>query len=201
MRLSTFVSLSVLASSSLAATLYVDALLEASLAPTFTLSNHYNAPIAPWKPAAKPGWYYGDSPEQCPSVPWLKDPHTCQALNRLPGCHLHCPPPYPPPKPPPSDGYTPTFTNITAAVQADDYITFGLTQNVADCKAMCNNVEGCAFVNTYHDVNGKDGSPLLTCSLFSKCHGPADADNKGGQSQPDGSIDFIINSDGYCKTK
>ena len=51
----------------------------------------------------------------------------------------------------------------------------------------------------YHDVNGKDGSPLLTCALFSKCHTAADADNRGGQTQPDGSVDFIINSDGYCK--
>lgn len=72
----------------------------------------------------------------------------------------------------------------------------------------------------YHDVNGKvrawatffcivvdivsrnskGGSTQLTCSLFTKCHtNPADEDNFGGQTQPDGSIDFIIDSDGWCK--
>ena len=84
-----------------------------------------------------------------------------------------------------------------------------------DCFAMCNSVAGCGFVNSkslnnlinlhllrivaYHDVNGKGGSPDLTCSLFSSCHGVEDADNRGGQSQPDGSVDFIIDSDGFCK--
>jgi hypothetical protein len=79
-------------------------------------------------------------------------------------------------------------------------MTFGLVDTVDGCKAMCNSVSGCHFINSYHDVNGKDGSTQLTCSLFSLCHNADDADNRGGQSQPDGSIDFIINSDGFCKT-
>ncbi|THU82571.1 fruit-body specific gene A, partial [Dendrothele bispora CBS 962.96] len=108
------------------------------------------------------------------------------------------PPPHHPP-PPPSDGFTPTFLNLTGATQANDFLTFGLVDTVDDCKTMCLNVEGCAFINTYHDVNGKGGSPLLTCSLFGSCHGPDTATNVGGQSQPDGSLDFITNSDGYCK--
>ena len=53
--------------------------------------------------------------------------------------------------------------------------------------------------SAYYDINGKDASPLLTCSLFSYCHTAADADNRGGQTEPDGSVDYIIDSDGYCK--
>ncbi|PPQ66990.1 hypothetical protein CVT26_009950, partial [Gymnopilus dilepis] len=108
-------------------------------------------------------------------------------------------PPTQTPPPPPPPGYTPTFSNITCAVQADDYLTFGLVDTEEDCTAMCDSVAGCVFVNAYHDVNGKDGSPQLTCSLFGKCHDASAADNCGGQSQPDGSTDFITNSDGFCK--
>ncbi|KAF8200363.1 hypothetical protein BJ912DRAFT_1054728 [Pholiota molesta] len=103
------------------------------------------------------------------------------------------------PTPTPTNGYTPTFMNFTGAVQASDFLTFGLVETIDDCFAMCNSVAGCGFVNTYHDVNGKDGSPDLTCSLFTDCHTEADADNFGGQSQPDGSVDFITDSDGFCK--
>ncbi|KAK0435734.1 hypothetical protein EV421DRAFT_1716475 [Armillaria borealis] len=94
----------------------------------------------------------------------------------------------------------PVFSNYTGAVQAADYLTFGLVDTVAACKDMCDSVEGCTFINPYHDVNGKDGSPLLPCSLFSKCHTKADADNFGGQTQPDGSVDFITDCAGFCKT-
>jgi hypothetical protein len=45
----------------------------------------------------------------------------------------------------------------------------------------------------------QDGSPLLTCSLFTECLTTSTADNCGGQTQADGSVDFIINSDGFCK--
>jgi hypothetical protein len=45
----------------------------------------------------------------------------------------------------------------------------------------------------------QNGSPLLTCSLFTECLTASTADNCGGQTQADGSVDFIINSDGYCK--
>ncbi|KAF9445374.1 hypothetical protein P691DRAFT_675758 [Macrolepiota fuliginosa MF-IS2] len=169
-------------------------------------TNHYGSPIPPWLPGSKPGWYYGPHPGDHPDLPCLGG-LICEILDLIPYI-IHCPhqfpppppPPHnPPPPPPPSDGYNQTFSNITAAVQADDFLTFGLVETVPDCKAMCNSVDGCGFVNTYHDVNGKDGSPLLTCSLFKNCHGPEDADNRGGQTQPDGSVDFIINSDGWCK--
>ncbi|KAF9477455.1 hypothetical protein BDN70DRAFT_810616 [Pholiota conissans] len=193
------------------------------------ISNKYGSPIPPWKPGHKPGWYYGPgNPFKYPQYPCLGGiickilpyfPHSLQCPKPIP--------PKPPhtttttktvkttstktttvtvtttttaaPTPTPTNGYTPTFSNITAAVQADDFLTFGLVETIDDCFAMCNSVAGCGFVNTYHDVNGKGGSPDLTCSLFSKCHGPEDADNRGGQSQPDGSIDFIIDSDGFCK--
>jgi hypothetical protein len=45
----------------------------------------------------------------------------------------------------------------------------------------------------------QNGSPQLTCALFSKCLTADSADNCGGQSQPDGSIDYITDSAGYCK--
>ncbi|XP_006462991.1 hypothetical protein AGABI2DRAFT_194032 [Agaricus bisporus var. bisporus H97] len=109
-------------------------------------------------------------------------------------------PPSPPPPPPTSSGeYYQTFYDITAAVQADDYMTYGLVDTVEDCLTMCDSVKGCGFVNTYHDVNGKDGSLQLSCALFTLCHGAEDADNIGGQSQPDGSINFIEDSNGWCK--
>jgi hypothetical protein len=73
---------------------------------------------------------------------------TCNYLKKYPGA-LHCPPKYPPPhkQPPPHTtkpkptttsatptptptGYTQTFYNITAAVQANDYMTFGLVETV-----------------------------------------------------------------------
>ncbi|KAF9557012.1 hypothetical protein CPC08DRAFT_640812 [Agrocybe pediades] len=182
----------------------------------------YNAPNPPWVAGSSPGWYYGPSPENHPDM-WCLHDYMCRLLDYYPNA-LHCPKPKPTPSPTtttktvattttttttdtvtvtvtpvPSDGYVQIFSNITAAVQADDFMTFGLTETVDDCKAMCDSVPGCTFVNTYHDVNGKGGSTELTCSLFQFCHTAADADNRGGQSQPDGSIDFIINSDGWCK--
>ncbi|XP_006462998.1 hypothetical protein AGABI2DRAFT_194039 [Agaricus bisporus var. bisporus H97] len=165
-------------------------------------NNHYGAPIPPWVSGSKPGWYYGPHPGDHPHLPCLGG-LICRILDLIP-FFIHCPhnyphPPTDPTDPPPADGYTNTFHNISAAVQADDYMTFGLVETVAACKAMCDSVDGCGFANSYHDVNGKDGSPLLTCALFRGCHGPEDADNEGGQSQPDGSINFIAESDGWCK--
>ena len=68
-----------------------------------------------------------------------------------------------------------------------------------DCKAMCNEIEGCGFANSYYDVNSKDGSIKLTCSLYKGCHSAADATNTGGQTQPDGSVSYIAESYGWCK--
>ncbi|KAJ7579067.1 hypothetical protein C8J56DRAFT_964760 [Mycena floridula] len=160
---------------------------------TLTKANHYGAPIPHWK-GGKPGWYNGLHPENLPyQLPCLSDKLICLILSFLPFDCLKCPKPHPP-----QTGYHQVFYGLTAAVQADDYITFGLVQTVDDCKAMCSSVSGCTFFNTYHDVNGKDGSPLLTCSLFSYCHTAADADNAGGQSQPDGTMDYITDSEGWC---
>ncbi|KAJ7584307.1 hypothetical protein C8J56DRAFT_950620 [Mycena floridula] len=163
---------------------------------SLTKSNYYGAPTPPWK-GGKPGWYNGNHPEKLPfPLPCLTDKLICLILSLLPFDCLKCPKPNPP-----KTGWTQVFYNLTAAVQADDFQTFGLVETVDDCKAMCLSVSGCTFFNTYHDVNGKDGSPLLTCSLFSSCHTAADADNAGGQSQPDGSIDFITDSEGWCFKK
>ncbi|KAF5362938.1 hypothetical protein D9758_007077 [Tetrapyrgos nigripes] len=198
--------------SAVPATSSTNAALSITLGSTMTTANHYGAPIPPWKKGAKPGWYYGDHPEHLDIfkffLPHLKDSLICKLLDLLPFC-LHCPKPhapppppppqYPPPSPPPpSDGWKQTFSDLTAATQADGYLTYGLVDTVDDCKAMCSSVQGCVFINTYHDVNGKDGSPLLTCSLYTACQGPETAINAGGQSQPDGSINYITNSDGFC---
>ncbi|KAK0211351.1 hypothetical protein DFS33DRAFT_373385 [Desarmillaria ectypa] len=170
----------------------------ASLSYKINKDNCYGAPVAPWKQGCSPGWYYGDhSPSS--SLPWLKDGLVCLILDILdlgflcPHGPLHTKPPKD------DDGYEEVFSNYTGAVQSDgDYMTYGLVDTVQDCLSMCDSVKGCIFVNSYHDVNGKNGSPLLTCSLFSKCHTIVDADNRGGQTQPNGSIDYITDSAGYC---
>ncbi|KDR74146.1 hypothetical protein GALMADRAFT_269631 [Galerina marginata CBS 339.88] len=201
MRFATFAAVAAIAVSGVASTP-----VDLALPPTFDINfvlggfdlsagNFYGSPIAPWKPGSKPGWYYGNNPNLFPDLPYLEG-IICRILEFFPFL-LQCPVKKPPP--PPNDGYTQTFSNLTGATQADDFQTFGLVDTVADCKAMCNSVTGCNFANSYHDVNGKGGSTQLTCSLFTKCHDASTADNKGGQSQPDGSIDFIINSDGWCK--
>jgi len=159
-------------------------------------SNYYGAPLAPWLSGAKAGWYFGDHGHLFPDLPCLQG-LLCKILQFLPFDWLHCP--VKPPPTPPSDGYTQTFANLTGATQADGYMTYGLVDTVAQCKAMCNSVVGCKFVNTYHDVNGKGGSTQLTCSLFNTCYNATTATNTGGQTQPNGSVDFITNSDGYCK--
>ncbi|KAJ7588183.1 hypothetical protein C8J56DRAFT_1004475 [Mycena floridula] len=159
---------------------------------TLNKANHYGAPLPAWK-HGKPGWYNGIHPERLPyQLPCLTDNYICSILRFLPFDILKCPKPHPP-----KTGWTQVFYGLEAAIQADDYITYGLTETVDDCKAMCLSVSGCTFINTYHDVNGKDGSPLLTCSLFSYSHSAADAINMGGQSQPDGSMDYITDSEGW----
>ncbi|KAF8966957.1 hypothetical protein BDZ97DRAFT_1806087 [Flammula alnicola] len=102
------------------------------------------------------------------------------------------------PTPTASNGYIETFNNITAAVQADDFQTFGLVDTVDGIlHDYVYSVAGCGFINStfiqplFPFTVTIGGSPLLTCSLFTQCHNATDADNFGGQSQPDGSIDFI----------
>ncbi|KAK7052227.1 hypothetical protein R3P38DRAFT_2859202 [Favolaschia claudopus] len=162
-----------------------------------TAQNFYGAPIPPWKVGHYPGWYYGHGTPPV-GLPCLLGGLICELLKLL-HLGLYCP--SPPPHHPSPPGYSQTFQNLTCAAQDDSYQTYGLVDTVADCQAMCDTVSGCTFFNSYHDVNGKDGSPLLTCALFSKCLPASSADNCGGQSQPDGSIDFITNSDGFCKKK
>ncbi|KAJ7489324.1 hypothetical protein FB451DRAFT_1362239 [Mycena latifolia] len=164
-----------------------------------TAQNHYGAPIPPWKVGHYPGWYYGKgtSPK---GIACILEGLLCELLELFPFC-LQCPKPPPPHNPPPPPEYSQTFYNLTCAAQDDSYQTYGLVDTVDDCIAMCDSVSGCTFFNTYHDVNGKDGSTQLTCALFTKCLTADSADNCGGQTQPDGSVDYITNSDGYCKTK
>lgn len=138
-----------------------------------------------------------------------------------------------PPTPPPSDGYHQTFSNLSGATQAGDYLTYGLVDTVArkfnslelkiprltkvqsakPCATLLpaanSSIVSVALLSPldifsiaclgYYDVNGKGGSTQLTCSLFSSCHTSSDAINIGGQTQPDGSIDYISESNGFCK--
>ncbi|KAK0190809.1 hypothetical protein F5146DRAFT_1045854 [Armillaria mellea] len=167
---------------------------------TLNKGNHYGAPIPPWEPGCAPGWYYGDHPDYLViSLIWLKDTAVCSLLDLL-GLGIICPkPPFHQSPPSDDDGYKQVFYNYNGAVQADDYLTYGLVDTVEECMDMCDSVDGCNFINPYYDVNGKNGSPLMTCSLFTQCHGIEDADNYGGQTQPDGSVDYIAESAGYCR--
>ncbi|KAL0573851.1 hypothetical protein V5O48_008092 [Marasmius crinis-equi] len=227
MRFSTFVAATAVATVPTALAASATAALQSTLGQKLTKANHYGAPIPPWQKGCHPGWYYGDNYGRVDhGIPWLKDGLICKLLDLIPFGILHCPKPYHPSPPPPPHGgggnggdggnggnggdggnggnggdgyYKQVFDGYDGAVQAYDYLTYGLVDTVDDCKAMCERVDGCHFINTYHDVNGKDGSPLLTCALFEKCHNKDEATNKGGQTQPDGSINYITDSAGFCK--
>ncbi|KAJ7621256.1 hypothetical protein FB45DRAFT_992290 [Roridomyces roridus] len=169
---------------------------------TLTAQNHYGSPNPPWVFGAKPGWYYGKGTPPV-GIACFLDELFCELLELFPFC-FHCPKPPPPPpphKPPPPPEYSPSFYNETCATQDSSFMTFGLVDTVADCEAMCDTVSGCTFVNTYFDINGKNGSTLLTCSLFSKCLTDASNDNCGGQDQGNGGLTEIQNSSGFCKAK
>ncbi|KAJ3984080.1 hypothetical protein F5890DRAFT_93347 [Lentinula detonsa] len=184
---------------------------EAIVASLSTL-NYHGAPIPPSSTGSSPGWYYGDDPASADNLPWLKDIDLCASLAESRD-GLRCPhaPKKPtkshprrsaaPPSPTPPSTNTPSyymiFSGLKGAIEGSGYLTYGLVDTVSDCETMCNKVSTCIFINTYHDVNGKNGSPLLTCSLYSELHTAADATNKGGQTQPDGSVDYITDSAGY----
>ncbi|KIL59823.1 hypothetical protein M378DRAFT_969176 [Amanita muscaria Koide BX008] len=154
-----------------------------------TSDHRFGASIPPWNSGAHPGWYFGKDFDRHPDL-FGFTPSTCRILDAV-TIGLRCPRGLPLA---PFHGYLETFSNLNGATQASDYITFGLVDTIAHCISMCNNVQGCGFVNTYHDVNGKKGSPLLTCSLFKKCHNASDATNHGGQNR-----DQITKSYGWCK--
>ncbi|KAJ7778731.1 hypothetical protein DFH07DRAFT_765943 [Mycena maculata] len=103
------------------------------------------------------------------------------------------------PTAPPS--FTVEFTNLNASIQADDYLSYILTDTVQECIDFCafctTCPNGCAFVNPYFDNNAKN-TTMLTCAYYAGCHNASDATNFGGQSEPDGSLDTISNSSGYC---
>ncbi|KAJ7868856.1 hypothetical protein B0H13DRAFT_2670185 [Mycena leptocephala] len=194
MRFSTvFAAVAVVASGVSAATFSSESITTAL---TLSSQNHYGAPIPPWQQGHYPGWYYGKAPPS--GVLCILEGLLCELLNLL---HLgfYCPkPPKPPHYPPPPPEFSQTFYNLTCASQDG---STRLTVSWTPLLAMCDSVSGCTFFNTYHDVNGKGGSTQLTCSLFTTCLTADTADNCGGQGQPDGSVDYIINSDGYCKAK
>ncbi|KAJ6551329.1 hypothetical protein B0H19DRAFT_950401 [Mycena capillaripes] len=194
MRFSTvFSALAVVATGASAATFSSESIASGL---TLTAKNYYGAPTPPWKAGHHPGWYYGKSTPPQGVACNLQGVSFSILASIAPS-----PRPRPPAPATPPPEYSQTFYNLTCASQDSSYQTYGLVDTVADCEAMCDSVSGCTFFNTYHDVNGKDGSTQLTCALFTYCLDASTADNCGGQYQPDGSVDFIINSDGYCKKK
>ncbi|KAF8131756.1 hypothetical protein K438DRAFT_1642737 [Mycena galopus ATCC 62051] len=206
MRFNTYFAALVVAATGAVATVGSFSSASVALAGGLTEKNCYGAPIPPWKTGHYPGWYYGSgsAPE---GISCILDGWFCELLDLFPFGY-HCPsssppppPPTPPYGPPPPPEYTQCsgFYGLECAAQDDSYLTYGLVDTVADCEDMCRSVSGCTFMNTYHDVNGKDGSPQLTCALFSKCLTKSSAINCGGQGQPYGGTDYITDSDGYCK--
>ncbi|KAJ7051152.1 hypothetical protein C8F01DRAFT_1175984 [Mycena amicta] len=172
-----------------------------SLALSLTSANHYGAPTPPWQPNHKPGWYCGQGSPPT-GVVGILEGLFCDLLDLFPFV-FHCPKPPPPPpphQPPPPPAYQQKFYGLTCASQDDSYLTYGLVDTVEDCQYMCNGVQGCVFVNSAANKFPQDFSPLLTCSLFSKCLTNSTADNCGGQPQPnDGGVNYITDSAGYCK--
>ncbi|THU86362.1 hypothetical protein K435DRAFT_782903 [Dendrothele bispora CBS 962.96] len=172
---------------------------------------HYphGIPLPPPPPSSPPPPHYPHgAPPSPPSPPPPHYPHGVPPSPPSPHPPYGVPPPPPPSPPSPPSGHPPyyggngwvqTFGPLDGAVEASDYLTYGLVDTIQDCETMCSYVQGCVFFNAYHDVHGKNGSPLLTCSLFSGIHGPESCTNKGGQSQPDGSINYITDSVGYYR--
>ncbi|KAJ4479736.1 hypothetical protein C8J55DRAFT_76502 [Lentinula edodes] len=187
---------------------------EATVA-SLSASNHHGAPFPPGSFGARAGWYYGDdsSSASVDGLPWLGDKDLCAVLKQSPDA-IQCPTVKSKPTkthgrrsaamdditPTPTSSSTPTYTTVfsglDASVQGSGYITYGLVETNADCEALCNSVSNCVFYNSYYDIN-KDDSPKLTCSLYSEVHTAADATNTGGQTEPDGFVDYISDSAGY----
>ncbi|SJK98126.1 uncharacterized protein ARMOST_01386 [Armillaria ostoyae] len=95
--------------------------------------------------------------------------------------------------------YMEMFSNHTGAVRASDYQTYTLVDSVQECLNQCDAINGCLFVNVYHDVNSVYTGDQMTCAIYTDCHTLSEADNYGGQVQSDGTVDYITNSAGYCK--
>ncbi|KAJ3867356.1 hypothetical protein EV359DRAFT_61561 [Lentinula novae-zelandiae] len=188
-----------------------------SIVASLSASNHHGAPFPPRSQGSRASWYYGDDPSSASvdGLPWLRDKDLCAVLKQSPDA-IQCPTraskptktygrrsaavsdPTPSASATPTPSYTTVFSNLDASIEGSGYITYGLVDTNADCETFCNSVSNCIFFNSYYDVHGKDESMKLTCSLYSVVHTAADATNKGGQTEPDGFMDYISNSAGYA---
>ncbi|KAJ3898311.1 hypothetical protein F5879DRAFT_634151 [Lentinula edodes] len=188
-----------------------------SIVSLLSASNHHGAPFPPGSFGSRAGWYYGDDPSSSSvdGLPWLGDKDLCAVLKQRPDA-IHCPVTKPKPtktygrrsatvpdstttaSSTPTPSYVTVFSGLNASVDGSGYITYGLVDDNADCETFCDTVSNCIFINSYYDVNGKDESPKLTCSLYSVVHTAADATNTGGQTEPDGFMDYISDSAGYA---
>ncbi|CAO1614610.1 unnamed protein product [Parajaminaea phylloscopi] len=120
------------------------------------------------------------------------------------------------PDPTCTDKYQKVFKNLTTiatsgiysgqvvgvAVVANEYLTYGLADTPEQCLSICDEVDGCVFVNSYLDVEEDDKadprhSGKYTCALYSACEGVDKGTNWGGQNDPN----YITDSTGWCKTE
>lgn len=114
-----------------------------------------------------------------------------------------------------NDQYQKVFKNLTTiadsgvykgqvvgvAIVSNTYLTYGLADTAEQCLQICDDVDGCVFVNSYLDVEEDDAddprhSGKYTCALYSTCAGVDKATNFGGQNDPN----YISDSTGWCKT-
>ncbi|KAJ7813509.1 hypothetical protein B0H14DRAFT_3477808 [Mycena olivaceomarginata] len=132
MLFNTIFSTLIVAAASVAATANFSS-ASVALAGGFTEKNCYGAPIPPWKAGHHPGWYYGSSTAP-QGISCVLDTFFCELLSLFPSGY-HFPTPLPPPP-----KFTEVFYNLECASQDDSYLTYGLVDTVADCKAMCESV-------------------------------------------------------------
>ena len=189
---------------------------------------------APWKPHSKPSWCVG---KDVPGLPkWDGgDFKLCNSIffSWKPFCKNGNTP-----KPPPSgcnpsqpegpeckNKYEVLFKDYTrvadsgvyqgktvgaATIDNENYLTYGLATSVEGCLQVCDQTQGCVFVNVYQDnaekpediaelpasAQEKFKPGTLTCALYKACSGTEKATNYGGQQDPT----FITQSSGYCKS-
>ncbi|KAJ7136641.1 fruit-body specific protein A, partial [Mycena epipterygia] len=94
--------------------------------------------------------------------------------------------------------YSTAFENLDASIHGDDYLSYILTDTVAECIDFCACRVGCQFANRKSHKYSYANTTMLTCAFYAGCHTAADATNTGGQSEPDGSLSSISSSSGYC---
>ncbi len=110
----------------------------------------------------------------------------------------------------PTNGVYAGIPGTGAAASDPSYLTYGLVKNLDECKAACDKVSGCVFINLYQDlfppeelatldlpeeVKIKYVRGNLTCAMYQKCLPDSAFVNWAGQSDPSS----VEASFGYCR--